>query len=87
MPVFTIKTPRGDEVDIDAPDEAAAVKGAQDWDHKDYATSEAQRMGVNPDLVLRQMRQESGGNSNAVSNKGAHGLMQLMPGTAALHSP
>ena len=82
MPVFTIKTPRGDEVDIDAPDEAAAVKGAQDWDHKDYATSEAQRMGVNPDLVLRQMHQESGGNANALSPKGARGPMQLMPATA-----
>lgn len=82
MPVFTIKTPRGDEVDIDAADESAAVKGAQEWDHHDFATSEAQRLGVNPDLALRVMGRESGGNPNAVSPKGARGLMQLMPGTA-----
>lgn len=82
MPVFTIKTPRGDEVDIDAPDEATAIHGAQSWDHQDWATSEAGRLGVDPDLVLRQMGKESSGNQGAVSPKGASGLMQLMPATA-----
>lgn len=83
MPIFTIRTPRGDEVDIDAPDEATAIRGAQRWDYEDFATAEAQAAGLNPDLVLRQMQKESAGDHGAVSPKGARGLMQLMPETAA----
>lgn len=82
MPIYTIKTPRGDEVDIDAADEATAITGAQRWDHEDYARTEATKAGLSPDLVVRQMAKESGGDPSAVSPKGARGPMQLMPGTA-----
>ena len=38
---------------------------------------------VPPALVLAVVMEESGGDADARSPKGAHGLMQLMPGTAA----
>lgn len=47
------------------------------------ARAAARRYGVPEDLFLRLVRQESGWNPTALSHKGAMGLAQLMPGTAA----
>ena len=47
------------------------------------AQDAARRHGIPADLFARLVQQESGWNPSAVSHKGAMGLAQLMPGTAA----
>jgi hypothetical protein len=51
-------------------------------DYQAEARRIAQEVGVDPDLFVRLVKQESGFNPGAVSSKGAMGLAQLMPGTA-----
>lgn len=82
MATYTLETPRGRRLTIEAQSDADALALADRWDLEDHAVSEAQRIGVSPDLILRQMQVESGGNPKAVSPKGALGPMQLMPATA-----
>lgn len=51
------------------------------WENEIQAA--AAETGVDPALIAAVMEQESRGNDKALSPKGARGLMQLMPGTAA----
>lgn len=51
--------------------------------HWETVETEASRRGVDPLLVLALIRQESAFDDDAVSPADAHGLMQLVPSTAA----
>ena len=50
--------------------------------HDSYIVDSSRRYGIDPLLIYSQMHQESSFKINATSNKGASGLMQLMPATA-----
>lgn len=55
------------------PDRNALIAAARDA---------AIRNGIDPDIYVRQINQESGFNPSAVSPAGAQGIAQFMPGTA-----
>jgi soluble lytic murein transglycosylase-like protein len=62
---------------------AAAPAAAPSKSRVDRLIDEAARKhGLHPEFVRAVAQTESGGNQNAVSYKGAIGIMQLMPATA-----
>jgi hypothetical protein len=50
--------------------------------YSELAASYARQYGLDPEIFVRQMVQESGLNPDAVSPKGAVGIAQIMPDTA-----
>ena len=65
-----------------APSQRQRVRGGQ-FNVDESITRAAQQHGLDPGLLRAVAWQESRGNNAAVSDKGALGIMQLMPGTAA----
>lgn len=72
----------GNSVDIQLSANIPAYRGKRS-DYIPHAREAARRYGIPEDLFLRLVQQESGWNPQARSHKGATGLAQLMPGTAA----
>ncbi|MBD9526771.1 MULTISPECIES: lytic transglycosylase domain-containing protein [Paracoccus] len=70
-------------VDIALPTAIPAYRGSRRSEYLPHARAMARKHGVPEDLFLRLVQQESGWNPSARSHKGAQGLAQLMPGTAA----
>lgn len=65
-----------------APAEPQIVAPAKPVDLNEVIRDVSRRSQLDADFIASVIRAESGGNANAVSRKGARGLMQLMPGTA-----
>ncbi len=63
---------------------AKAYAGAYRGEFLNLAKAAARKHSVPEDLFLRLIQQESGWKPSALSHKGAIGLAQLMPGTAAI---
>jgi soluble lytic murein transglycosylase-like protein len=59
-----------------------SFRGSYTGPHLLTARAAAERNGIPPDLFLRLVQKESGWREDAVSDKGAIGLGQLMPDTA-----
>jgi soluble lytic murein transglycosylase-like protein len=65
------------------PEPQAAISPGQQADLKTMVNAASTRSQVDADFIASVIRAESGNNPQAISRKGAQGLMQLMPGTAS----
>lgn len=68
---------------LEVPGAIPTYSGNRRSQYLPHARAMARKHGVPEDLFLRLVQQESGWNPTARSHKGARGLAQLMPGTAA----
>ena len=75
----------GDAIDLSAVELEAPIPrySGRRSAYLPHARAAARKHGIPEDLFLRLVQQESGWNAGARSHKGATGLAQLMPGTAA----
>jgi soluble lytic murein transglycosylase-like protein len=71
-----------DEIVEEVKAAVAAEPSTDGRDLRTLATETARRHGIDPELVLAVVSVESAFRPDAISPKGAQGLMQLMPGTA-----
>jgi soluble lytic murein transglycosylase-like protein len=65
---------------------SAATNFSSSETYEDLIRSASRRHSIDADLIRAVIKNESDFNSTARSNKGAMGLMQLMPDTARLHN-
>ncbi len=75
--------PDAQKVKADGNETVPRFKGRYKGEYIETARAAARKHDVPEDLFLRLVQQESGWNPNAQSGKGAMGLAQLMPDTAA----
>jgi soluble lytic murein transglycosylase-like protein len=64
------------------PEPVKVAAAAKSVDLDEVIREVSRRSRLDADFIASVIRAESGGNTQAVSRKGARGLMQLMPGTA-----
>ena len=72
-----------EQIEVPLPPAAKAAPAATPPRLEDLVSSASRRTAIDSDFIASVIRAESGGNPRAVSSKGAQGLMQLMPQTAA----
>src|SRR5690348_9158929 len=69
---------------LKSPNDARVLRAIFPWPNRRAVEAEATEFGVDPLLLVAIVRQESVFDVQALSPAGARGLVQLLPGTAAL---
>jgi hypothetical protein len=79
----TSQTSAGNSAGIDPGLPANLPTDSQSQQYIQLAEQDASKYGINPNLFVRQIMQESGFNPWAISSVGAEGIAQFMPARAA----